>query len=192
MHKDIQCILCPYKKEHECSIHEKCYSLSNIYYGTLCKHFPFRQIDNLKMDYDWKMEEKHNKKMKRKYGDYTLENDEIKFVWGIIGTGELSGKQPNLYTMNDIEIIYHKKEKRYYLDIETAYLFQTSDEECRFLRNCLSYFSNFMDENGLSKMKPYNLFMSRPDINMAAESLEELYTNFRLFVDGFCLQNRAT
>ena len=103
MHKDIQCIFCPYKKERDCSIHDKCYSLSNIYYGTLCKHFPFRQIDNLKMDYDWKM-----------------------------------------------------------------------------------------DENGLSKMKPYNLFMSRPDINMAAESLEELYTNFRLFVDGFCLQNRAT
>ena len=38
MKKDKRCILYPYKKEENCmDNHEKCYSLSNIYYGTLIK-----------------------------------------------------------------------------------------------------------------------------------------------------------
>lgn len=152
--------------------------------------FSFRQIDNLKTNYNWKKEEKHNEKMDKKYGNYTLEDDEMKFIWGIIGTGELTENMPNLYTMNDIEITFNKKEKKYHLGIETVYLFKTHDDECHFLQDCLFAFTKFMDDNGFSKNQPYNLFMSRPDISMEAESIEALYTNFKIFVDGFSLQKQ--
>ena len=45
-----------------------------------------------------------------------------------------------------------------------------------------------MDEKGLDKNKPYDLFMTTPCTRMSAESIEELYTNFKIFVDGFCMQ----
>ena len=49
-----------------------------------------------------------------------------------------------------------------------------------------------MDDNGLQKDKPYNLFMSDLCTSMTAETIEELYTNFKIFVDGFCNQDIDT
>ena len=43
---------------------------------------------------------------------------------------------------------------------------------------------------GLRKhSKQYSLFMSNPCTSMVADSIEELYTNFKIFVNGFCNQN---
>lgn len=42
---------------------EKCKSLSNIYYGTLTKFFPFKQIDDFCTERAYKKEEKYTKEM---------------------------------------------------------------------------------------------------------------------------------
>ena len=46
-----------------------------------------------------------------------------------------------------------------------------------------------MDDNGLNKKEPFKLFMSNPCTSMVADTIEELYTNFKIFVDGFCNQD---
>ena len=75
------CILCKYNKYNKgndsCFNHQEkdeygypvgeCKSLSNIYYGTLIKFFPFKQIDNLLTERAWRKEEKYNNKMDEKY-----------------------------------------------------------------------------------------------------------------------------
>lgn len=48
-----------------------------------------------------------------------------------------------------------------------------------------------MNDNGLNKNKRYDLFMGNPCTSMVANSIEDLYTNFKIFVDGFCSQNIA-
>ena len=50
-------------------------------------------------------------------------------------------------------------------------------------------FAKYMDDNGLEKNKPYMLFMSNPCTSMTADTIEKLYTNFKIFVDGFCNQD---
>lgn len=70
-----------------------------------------------------------------------------------------------------------------------AYIFETYTLACNYLRVCLDAFSKYMDANGLDKNKQYSLFMSNPCTSMVADSIEELYTNFKIFVDGFCSQN---
>ena len=88
-----------------------------------------------------------------------------------------------------IDITYDKQKKEYMLGLETAYMFETYASECNYLRTCLDAFSKYMDANGLDKNKQYSLFMSNPCTSMVADSIEELYTNFKIFVDGFCSQN---
>lgn len=197
------CILCKYNKynkngdscfdyqekdEYGYPINE-CRSLSNIYNGTLIKYFPLKQIDNFLTEKAYRKESKYNKKMNEKYGDCTLENDDIKFIWGLKSWCDLSTSDANLYTMNDIDITYSKKNKVYVLGIETAYAFENHTDECKYLKDCLNAFANYMDENGLKKNELFLLFMRNPCTRMEADSIEELYINFKIFVNGFCNQS---
>ena len=193
------CILCKYNKYNKngdnCYNHREkdeygypigeCKSLSNIYYGTLIKFFPFKQIDYFLTNRAWRKEEKYIKEMDKEYGDYTLETDDLKFIWGVKSFDDLSSSNACLYTMNDIDIIYDKKKKEYILGIETAYLFKTYNDECKYLSDCLKAFTKYMDDNGLNKNEPFRLFMNNPCTNMVANSIEELYTNFKIFVHGY-------
>ena len=193
------CILCKYNKYNKngdnCYNHREkdeygypigeCKSLLNIYYGTLIKFFPFKQIDYFLTNRAWRKEEKYIKEMDKEYGDYTLETDDLKFIWGIKSYDDLSCADACLYTMNDIDIIYDKKKKEYILGIETAYLFKTYNDECKYLSDCLKAFTKYMDDNGLNKNEPFRLFMNNPCTNMVANSIEELYTNFKIFVNGY-------
>lgn len=197
------CILCKYNKFNKdgdsCFNHqekdengypvEKCKSLSNIYYGTLIKFFPFKQFYDFYTERSYKKEEKYTKEMDEKYGNCTLENDDIKFIWGVKSWDDLTGQDACFYTMNDIDITYDKKKKEYMLGVETAYCFKNYDDECKYLQNCLKAFTQYMDDNGLSKEEPVRLFFNNPCTSMTAESIEELFTNFKIFVDGFCNQN---
>ncbi len=188
MKKDRNCILCPYKNEEDCLSRKKCYSLSNIYHGTIIKLFPFKQIDAFLTERARRKEDKYMKDMDEKYGNYTLETDETKFIWGIKSLDDLTDKDASLWTMNDIDITYDKKSQKYILGIETAYVFKSHNAECDYLRDCLRAFTKYMDDNGLKKNEPFMLFMSDPCTSMTADTIEELYTNFKIFVDGFCNQ----
>ena len=193
------CILCKYNKYNKngdnCYNHREkdeygypigeCKSLSNIYYGTLIKFFPFKQIDYFLTNRAWRKEEKYIKEMDKEYGDYTLETDDLKFIWGVKSFDDLSSSNACLYTMTDTDIIYDKKKKEYILGIETAYLFKTYNDECKYLSDCLKAFTKYMDDNGLNKNEPFRLFMNNPCTNMVANSIEELYTNFKIFVNGY-------
>ena len=189
------CILCKYNKYNKngdnCYNHRekdeygyfinKCKSLSNIYYGTIIKFFPFKQIYDFRSERAWRKEEKYNKEMDEKYGDCTLETDDIKFIWGVKSFDDLSSSNACLYTMNDIDLTYDKQKREYMLGIETAYMFDSYDDECKYLSDCLKAFTKYMDDNGLNKNEPFRLFMNNPCTNMVANSIEELYTNVKIF-----------
>ena len=193
------CILCKYNKYNKngdnCYNHRekdeygyfinKCKSLSNIYYETIIKFFPFKQIYDFRSERAWRKEEKYNKEMDEKYGDCTLETDDIKFIWGVKSFDDLSSSNACLYTMNDIDLTYDKQKREYMLGIETAYMFDSYDDECKYLSDCLKAFTKYMDDNGLNKNEPFRLFMNNLCTNMVANSIEELYTNFKIFVNGY-------
>lgn len=90
--------------------------------------------------------------------------------------------------MNDIDIVYDKENKKYMLGIETAYIFKDHEAECNYLKTCLKAFTKYMDDNGMQTNKPFRLFMSSTCTSMESESIEDLYINFKIFVDGFCNQ----
>lgn len=127
---------------------------------------------------------------KKKYPDY--ENNEynighLKYVWGIKSFSDLTkGNKSHFYSMSDIDIIYDRKNKLYSLGIETAYLFDDQKKICDYLKELLNVFTKFMDERGYSKDKLFPFFFGSPTLSMTSDSIEGLYTNFRIFVEGYC------
>lgn len=127
-------------------------------------------------------------KMKKKWSDWE-DNDfncgDLKFIWGITSWDDLSSSSANLYTMNDIDIVYDREKDVYMLGIETAYLFDNKHREAEYLERLLKAFTRFMIDNNYSTTDNYFLFMGQPTIHCTAKTIPELYTQFRIFVEGY-------
>ena len=62
------------------------------------------------------------------------------FVWGIKSLDDTSDcEEANFTTMNDLEIIYNKKENKYLISVETIYLF-TNGIEGERIRCCYQFY----------------------------------------------------
>ena len=138
----------------------------------------------------------HNAKMKRLYPDYVddaYNAGELKFIWGVRSWDDLSSsKDTNFYTMNDIDIYYNRKTHKYGLDIETAYHFDSNEGKCRYLRGLLERFTEYLVANGISTDTKYLFDFSNLDVQLKADTIEELYTRFKILVDGFVAQYDET
>lgn len=134
----------------------------------------------------------HKAKMKRLYPDYVddaYNADELKFIWGIRSWDDLSpAKDVSFWSMNDLDIYYDRKRGKYCLDIETAYHIESSEGKCRYLRGLLDRFTEYMVANNLSTEPKYLLDFSNLDMKFEADTIEELYTRFKIVVDGYVKQ----
>lgn len=178
-------------KCYECeAIDDKCYpSWFNIkYHLPIIKHI-VNIFTSIQSDILYKKYEKDCELMDKKYGDYALEDDDFKFIWGIKSWDDLSGSDCNIMTMNDIDVTYDKKTKQYVLGVETAYVFTNIESECKYFRKCLNAFTEYMDKTNLNKNESLQMWMGSPCTSLKADTIEELYTNFRIFVEGFCVVN---
>ena len=150
------------------------------------KNLPIiKQVRGAFWNYEYRKDLRENEKMDKKYGDCALETDDYKFIWGLKSYDDLCSGDCCLYTMNDIDIVYDKKHDKYNLDIETAFWFEDKNGECKYLLRLLDSFTKYMDDNGLDKNKPYEFWMSNLTTSMSADTIEDLYTNFNIFVRGY-------
>lgn len=91
--------------------------------------------------------------------------------------------------MNDFDIIYDKKEKKFSMSIETIYMFDNGKEgEKEYIKDIFNTFTQWMISKGYDTTKEvriYDIFTSGNNINTDFDTLEELYANFKCFVNGF-------
>lgn len=168
--------------DYKCYGCDKCGSKSYPSWNNLKYHIPvIRVFTKIKNNIEWKVS---SYKENKNYISDT-ETKDMKFIWGIKSWDDLSGHEANLFTMNDIDVTYDKKRKKYYLGLETAYTFEEKMFESDYLRDCLDAFTKYMNNNGLSTNKQFSLFFNDPCTTCEAESIEELYMNFKIFVDGY-------
>lgn len=108
------------------------------------------------------------------------------FIWGIKSYDDLTNSPAGFYTLNDLEIIYDKTAGKYFLDIETLYDFENGLEgQKEYLLNLLQKFKEWMEDHGRHTDCKFDLRCSDYTAKEAF-TLEELYTNFKIFVIGFC------
>ena len=197
------CIFCKYRKlnkNHDYACMEswkkdeygypigECNSLSNIWYGKLSKHFPFNIIQYF-ID---KHEEKISEEYYNDYNEDFTENSSMKFIWGLKSYDDLSSCDANLETMNDIDLIYLKDEKKYILGVETAYMFNSKEAEKEYFKTLLDKFTKWMEEQGYNTNSTlnlyddmYNIFSGGININTHFNTIEDAYRTFKLLVNEY-------
>ena len=193
------CIFCKYRKlnknhDYACMDSWKkddigeCNSLSNIWYGKLTKYFPFNIIQYF-ID---KHEEKITKEYYDDYNEDFTENSSMKFIWGLKSYDDLSSCDANLETMNDIDLIYLKDEKKYILGVETAYMFNSKEAEKEYFKVLLDKFTKWMKEQGYNTNSTlntyddmYEIFSGCININTHFNTIENAYRTFKLLVNWY-------
>ena len=199
MNINLNCIFCKYRKlnknhDYACMDSWKkddigeCNSLSNIWYGKLSEHFPFNIIQYFIDKHEEKIAEEY-------YDDYNedfTENSSMKFIWGLKSYDDLSSCDANLETMNDIDLIYLKDEKKYILSAETAYMFSSKEAEKEYFKILLDKFTEWMEGQGYDTNSTlsqygdmYEIFTRGININTHFNTIEDAYRTFKLLVNGY-------
>jgi hypothetical protein len=114
------------------------------------------------------------------------EEDGILFVWGIKSPDEESEEDADLYTKNDIDIVYNIDTDYFTLGIDTDYFFDSDADQKQYAADLLTELKHFMRNTGLDthvllsldEMTSYNLFSE-------FEDLETLYAAARMILLGY-------
>ena len=124
------------------------------------------------------------------FNDDAYHYGSLKFIWGIKAADDLCKEDACLYTMNDIDICYDEDTKKYMLGVETVYCFNNrTQDECYYLKDLLIKFTKYMIDNNLeidTDVHLNEMYIEKP---MEANSISKLYTQFKIFVEGFCAVN---
>ena len=121
---------------------------------------------------------------------YKTTEDNLEFIWGLKSDDDLTNNEASLYTMNDIDIIYDKKERTYRFGIETIYCFEKGLEgEKEYIQKLFNKFTEWMIQQNYNinrELNIYQVFTEGVNINTHFESIEDSYTTFKYMVKGFC------
>ena len=129
---------------------------------------------------------------KSKYNDYSekymqgLLCKDSEFVWGVKASDDVFSGYADLYTMNDIGITYNRKTKKYSLSVETIYGFNSKKDRVNYYLSLLGHFKEYMLKNKLdTSTSIFNSAKMTGYFNFAANSIEDLYSIFRINVLGY-------
>lgn len=157
---------------------------------------PFKPI--IKKINDYIEDKKFKKEIEAYKKNYISEKEtqDMLFIWGIKSYDDLSqSKEANLYTMNDLDIIYHKDEEKYSISIETIYIFSTIEAQYNYMQSLLDEFTKWMKENNYdtnTTFSLYKVFTDGINISIKYNSIEEIYAAFKMMVNGYCSLKHET
>lgn len=115
--------------------------------------------------------------------------EDWEFIYGIKSWDDLTSSEANLYTMNDFDVTFNKKEKKYYMGIKTIYQFSNGKQgEKNYIKQIFIKFTKWMISQNYDVDRQSNIwemFTEGKNINSGFDSIEELYATFECLVNGF-------
>ena len=141
--------------------------------------------DKIKQIIDY-LKIKYYKIKYKDYEDNEFNYNSIKHIWGVPSSDSPTPNECNLYTMNDIDIIYNRDCNLYTLSIESIYNFKNKEYECEYLLRLLREFYRFMKNHNYDTNHQLKLSECNMGLIFAANSIGELYAKFKIFVEGYC------
>ena len=108
------------------------------------------------------------------------------FVWGVKSPDDTSGQDADIFTKNDIDIVYNIEKDYFNLSIDTDYFFDSDADQKQYAADLLTELKHFMRNTGLDthvllsldEMANYNLYSD-------FEDLETLYAAARMILLGY-------
>lgn len=180
-----ECILCKYRNNKKAchkaifSNNWHCPTLQNIYYGKVIEYQPFKAIQNIIDKFTYRKEKMYY----RSFNNDCTENEDMKYIFGVISYDDLTSNKPNLLTMNDLDVIYNKHNRTYSWSVEYIYSFPNREGKKKYLKRLLKCFTKFMKEHNYDTELDgfYTIFTGITEF----DTLEECYANFKYCVNGY-------
>ena len=113
----------------------------------------------------------------------------LEFIWGVKSGDDFTGAEANLWTNNDIALIYNMVNDDYYVDVE-VYPFQNREEEKEYLQDLLKHFAEWTRQRGDDPDAPAPLHVLFSPVDRFA-SPYDAYLHFKALVLGFCAEGDA-
>mgnify|MGYP003298430688 CR=1 FL=1 len=107
------------------------------------------------------------------------------FIWGVKSLYDVSDGEPSGITMNDVSLWYSNTRHIYYLDVDTLTSFDSIDLKINFLERLRDAFKQYMAQNGLSTTDELDWEPSGGMLLLQSDKIEQVYTQFDIFVEGF-------
>lgn len=132
----------------------------------------------------------HDMYMKKKYPDYEnneYNDDNLKFIWGVKSHDDFTSTSANIWTVNDLDIVYDRDTEVYLLGLETIYYFENGYKgEIEYLEELLDKFTKFVEENNyILSSDAIHISYAESSEPWKADSIAELYYRFKIFVNGY-------
>lgn len=129
------------------------------------------------------------------YRNYTYDNKEdcgMIHIWGIKSWDDLTNAECGIHTMNDFDITYLKKKKKYIMGVETIYEFENSRKaEKEYIIKIFNRLTEWMKSQGYKTDDEFSLYevftynMNNLCCGSEFDTIEDLYKTFKFFVKGF-------
>lgn len=114
------------------------------------------------------------------------EEDGMLFVWGVKSPDDDSENDADLYTKNDIDIVYNMQKDYFTLSIDTNYYFDSDADQKQYAADLLAQLKHFMRNAGLDTHVMLSLDeMARYNLYSDFEDLETLYAAARMILLGY-------
>ena len=108
---------------------------------------------------------KINKKYKHyeqeKYNPYVSNN--LIFIWGVKSQKDFTNSSANIFTMNDIDIIYDIKTQRYIIEVDEAYTFDTLKDKQIYFTKLFVLFEKWYESMGYNITKISDMRLSESE-----------------------------
>lgn len=110
----------------------------------------------------------------------------LEFIWGVKSGDDCTGLKPNLWTNNDLALIYDMINDDFYVDME-VYHFRERKHEKEYLQELLRQFTDWIRQRGEDPDAPIPLHVISPATDRF-ETPYEAYLHFKALVAGFCAE----
>ena len=146
---------------------------------------------------------KHKHYEQEKYNPYVSNN--LVFIWGVKSQKDFTNNSVNIFTTNDIDVIYDIKTQRYIIEIDEAYAFDTLKDKQIYFTKLFVLFEKWYESMGYDITKISDMQLSENEehkilrhINNIAsyqewnnyygcqsEDIFNLYIKFKFFIKEY-------
>lgn len=101
---------------------------------------------------------KHKHYEQEKYNPYVLNN--LVFIWGVKSRDDFTNNSANIFTMNDIDVVYDIGTQQYIIGVEEAYSFDTLKDKQIYFTKLFVLFEKWYESMGYDITKISDMQLS--------------------------------
>lgn len=124
---------------------------------------------------------------KEKYNPYVSNN--LVFIWGVKSRDDFTNNSANIFTMNDIDVVYNIETQRYIIGIEEAYSFDTLKDKQIYFTKLFIFFEKWYESMGYDIIKLSDMQLNEIEKQKILKHISEI-VSYRVWNNCYVCQSK--